>query len=75
MIKKMVRQTYYECNEDNRKGETLRQSQLSFITTKKTIEPVGEDTIGEQDSFQFSLSTISEGQNGTDMSVLPGSET
>ena len=74
MLKKMVRQTYYECNEDNRRGETLRQSQLSFITTKKTIEPVGEDTTGEQDSFTFSLSTISEGQNGADMSVLPGTE-
>ena len=60
------------CNEDNKKGEALRQSQLSFTAIKKTIGPVGEDTVRGVGSSEFSLTTISEGQYGTDMSDLPG---
>ena len=71
-IKKLSKQTYYVCNEENKEGEALRQSQLSFTAIKKTTGPVGEDTVGGVESSQFSLTTISEGQCGTVMSDLPG---
>ena len=71
--KKLSKQTYYICKEDNVTGGALRQSQLSFFDNKKTTEPAEEDAKGgNKSSTHFSLTT--EGQCGTDMSYLPGCE-
>ena len=71
-IKKLSKQTYYVCKEDNVTGGTLRQSQLSFSTIRKTTESVEEDTVGGNDISNFSLTTNTKGQCGTDVSYLPG---
>ena len=73
-IKKVSRQTYYVCNEENTTEESLRQTQLSFTDARRTTIPAEEDTMGG-DKFPVNFSLSTEGQNiGTSMSYLPGNE-
>ena len=56
-IKKVSRQTYYVCNEDNIEG-SLRQSQMSFTDARRTTIPAEEDTMdGDKFPVNFSLTT------------------